>query len=96
MHKKPYYLSQIGDIYFVKVAKRNAFTWIKAASQPPQSFSHLDISLTKLKQTIVHDCAFLMWIVKAVVCVPKLTTFIDENNSLEHLGILTSPSVNDV
>ena len=95
-HKTPYYLSQIGDICFVKVAKLNAFTWIKAACQPPQSFSHLDIGLTKLNQAVVYDCASLVWTVKPVVSLPKLTTFIDENNSLQHLGIVTSPSVNDV
>ena len=95
-HKTPHYLSQIGDICFVKVAKLNAFTWIKAACQPPQSFSHLDIGLTKLNQAVVYECASLVWTVKPVVCLPKLTTFIDRNNSLEHLGIVTSPSVNDV
>ena len=95
-HKTPYYLSQIGDICFVKVAKLNAFTWIKAACQPPQSFSHLDIGLTKLNQAVVYDCASLVWTVKPVVSLPELTTFIDENNSLEQLGIVTSPSVNDV
>ena len=94
-HKTPYYLSQIGDICFVKVAKLNAFTWIKAASQPPQSFSHLDIGLTKLNQAVVYECASLVWTVKPVVCLPKLTTFMKENNSLEYLGIVTSPSVND-
>ena len=95
-HKTPYYLSQIGDICFVKVAKLNDFTWIKAACQPPQSFSHLDIGLTKLNQAVVYECASLVWTVKPVVCLPKLTTFIDENNSLEHFGIVTSPIVNDV
>ena len=97
-HENPYYLSQIGDICFVKVAKLNAFTWIKAACQPPQSFSHLDIGLTKLNQAVVYDCASLVWTVKPVVCLPelKLMTFIEENNSLEHLGIVTGPSVNDV
>ena len=97
-HKNPYYLSQIGDICFVKVAKLNAFTWIKAACQPPQSFSHLDIGLTKLNQAVVYDCASLVWTVKPVVCLPelKLMTFIEENNSLEHLGVVTGPSVNDV
>ena len=95
-HKTPHYLSQIGDICFVKVAKLNAFTWIKAACQPPQSFSHLDIGLTKLNQAVVYECASLVWTVKPVVCLPKLTTFMEENNSLEHLGIVTSPSVNDV
>ena len=95
-HKKSYYLSQIGDICFVKVDKLNAFTWIKAACQPPQSFSHLDIGLTKLNQAVVYECASLVWTVKPVVCLPKLTTFMKENNSLEHLGIVTSPSVNDV
>ena len=95
-HKIPYYLSQIGDICFVKVAKLNAFTWIKVACQPPQSFSHLDIGLTKLNQAVVYDCASLVWTVKPVVCLPKLRTFMEENNSLKHLGVVTSPSVNAV
>ena len=98
LHKNSYYLSQIGDICFVKVAKLKSFTWIKAACQPPQSFSHLDIGLTKLNQAVVYDCASLVWTVKPVVCLPelKLMTFIEENNSLEHLGVVTGPSVNDV
>ena len=95
-HKTPYYLSQIGDICFVKVAKLNAFTWIKAACQPPQSFSHLDIGLSKLNQAVVYDCASLVWTMKPVVCLPKLRTFMEENNSLKHLGVVTSPGVNDV
>ena len=95
-HKNPYYLSQIGDICFVKVAKLHAFTWIKAACQPPHSFSHIDIGLTKLNQAVVYDCASLVWTVKPVVCLPELMTFIEENNSLEHLGVVTGPSVNDV
>ena len=56
-HENPYYLSQIGDICFVKEAKLNAFTWIKAACQPPQSFSHLDVGFTKLNQAVVYDCS---------------------------------------
>ena len=95
-HKNPYYLSQIGDICFVKVAKLHAFTWIKAACQPPHSFSHIDIGLTKLNQAVVYDCASLVWTVKPVVCLPELMTFIEENNSLEHLGVVTGPSVNNV
>ena len=47
-----------------------------------QSFSHFDIGLTKLNQAVVYDCASLVWTVKLVACLPKLTTFIDENNSL--------------
>ena len=94
-----YYLSEIGDICFVRVASLHAFSWIKAPCQPPHRFPHLDIGLTKLNEAVVFDCASLVWTIKPVVKLPSNIQDLDDDEYktvLTRLGVITSPDTNDV
>ena len=89
-----YYLSEIGDICFVRVASLHAFSWIKAPCQPPQEFH--GIGLTKLNQAVVSNCASLVWTVKPVVSLPELYFPGNEYSVLQKLGVSTTPHTQDV
>ena len=100
-HTNNLFLSRVGDIPFVPVQSLPELTWIKSAQCGSTNLvaKGQQVSLTKLNEAAIPECAVHVWTVKPVIKLPSsfYPDLIGEHGQLaQRLGITCKATVADV
>ena len=98
--KNQTFFNTLKKINFIPVNRLDRLSWIKEPIQSRSFFPKLGIHLTCFSESASEEIAQLIWTVKPVITLPKMTKtkleVIQELKVYEKLEFTTLPSLNDV